>query len=265
VIPGGVWLTEKDISKDVYLSQSMTKRHIRSASGIVKKGAIVIVDFGHIYQALHFQNGLSDSSLYPCYHQTGEMHKRRPAIVISADARGVKIVPVTSKVPAAHVYNRAIFELEEESTRHITEFTPGKRSFVLCEMIQTVSPTKILPPQAKDNKGRERQFRRDESYYRRISHHDMQALEEGLLTAIEMSSLRKKNDGLSRERDQARETIKEQTAEIELLRATEQQLSTELAKLKKKYRILSDLHLPVSEHTSPEELQKEVSEYSRLG
>lgn len=63
-------------------------------------------------------------------------------------------------------------------------------------MIQTVSPTRILPPEAKDMKSRDRRFRRDESYYRKLSTNDLHALEEGLLAAVGMASLRKKNDTL---------------------------------------------------------------------
>lgn len=77
--------------------------------------------------------------MYPCNHQDGEMHKRRPAVVVKVDSRGVTVVPITSKEPVAHEYNRAIFELEVDSIRDIKELDTGKRSFAVCEMIQTVS------------------------------------------------------------------------------------------------------------------------------
>lgn len=99
----GVWLSKVYISKDIYLSQTLKNRRISHAGGIVKRRAIVIVEFGHIYQTQNSQRGLSDSSLYPCNHQSGEMHKRRPAIVVSADKRGVKVVPITSQEPAGVV------------------------------------------------------------------------------------------------------------------------------------------------------------------
>ena len=88
----GVWLSEKDISNDVYLSQTM-KNEASHMLAVSLKGGIVIVEFGHIYLTLNFSNGLSDSSRYPCYHQSGEMHKRRPAIVVSADKEALKLFP----------------------------------------------------------------------------------------------------------------------------------------------------------------------------
>lgn len=122
------------------------------------------------------------------------MHKRRPAVVVKVDRRGVTVVPVTSKEPDAHEYNRAIFELETESIQHINELDTGKRSFAVCEMIQTVSPTRILPPESRDHKGRDRTYRRDESFSRRLSRNDMKALEQGLLAAVGMYSLQDKLD-----------------------------------------------------------------------
>ncbi len=146
----GIWLIEKDVSNDVYLSKTMANKNIKNPGGLLRKGCIVIVEFGYIYQTLNFQTGLTQSSLYPCNHQEGEMHKRRPCIVVKADKNGITIVPITSKKPNSSEFNRAIFELENDSTCYIKEFNPEKKSFALCEMIQTVSPTRILPPDARD-------------------------------------------------------------------------------------------------------------------
>ncbi|MDR8481454.1 type II toxin-antitoxin system PemK/MazF family toxin [Serratia nevei] len=253
----GIWLTEKDVSKDIYLSEILIKRGIRNAAGFVKKGAIVIVEFGHIYQTLNFQTGLTKSAMYPCNHQEGEMHKRRPAVVVKVDSRGVTVVPVTSKEPDAHEYNRAIFELETDSIRYIKELDTGKRSFAVCEMIQTVSPTRILPPESRDHKGRDRTYRRDESFGRRLSRNDMKALDQGLLAAVGMYSLQEKLD----------RTIQNgqmQSAELEELRPEVEAIREELAELRDKYRILSGLYQASSGHATREDVEHEVIEYMGL-
>lgn len=253
----GVWLTEKDVSKDIYLSEILTKRRIGNAAGFVKRGAIVIVEFGHIYQTLNFQTGLTKSAMYPCNHQEGEMHKRRPAVVVKVDRRGVTVVPVTSKEPDAHEYNRAIFELEKDSIQHIKELDTGKRSFAVCEMIQTVSPTRILPPESRDHKGRDRTYRRDESFGRRLSRNDMKALEQGLLAAVGMYSLQEKLD----------RTIQNgqmQSAELEELRPEVETVREELAELRDKYRILSGLYQASSGHATKEDVEQEIIEYMGL-
>ncbi|HBY5172601.1 TPA: type II toxin-antitoxin system PemK/MazF family toxin [Klebsiella quasipneumoniae subsp. similipneumoniae] len=253
----GVWLTEKDVSKDIYLSEILTKRRISNSAGFVKKGAIVIVEFGHIYQTLNFQTGLTKSAMYPCNHQEGEMHKRRPAVVVKVDRRGVTVVPVTSKEPDAHEYNRAIFELETESIQYIKELDTGKRSFAVCEMIQTVSPTRILPPESRDHKGRDRTYRRDESFGRRLSRNDMKALEQGLLAAVGMYSLQEKLNRTIRN-DQM------QLAELEALRPEVETIREELVELRDKYRILSDLYQASSGHATREDVEQEVIEYIGL-
>ncbi|EOG8149845.1 type II toxin-antitoxin system PemK/MazF family toxin [Citrobacter cronae] len=253
----GVWLTEKDVSKDIYLSEILTKRRISNSAGFVKKGAIVIVEFGHIYQTLNFQTGLTKSAMYPCNHQEGEMHKRRPAVVVKVDRRGVTVVPVTSKEPDAHEYNRAIFELETESIQYIKELDTGKRSFAVCEMIQTVSPTRILPPESRDHKGRDRTYRRDESFGRRLSRNDMKALEQGLLAAVGMYSLQEKLNRTFRN-DQM------QLAELEALRPEVETIREELVELRDKYRILSDLYQASSGHATREDVEQEVIEYIGL-
>lgn len=259
IAPGhwGVWLTEKDVSNDVYLSEIMDRKSIRHAGGLVRKGAIVIVEFGHIYQTLNFQTGLSKSAMYPCNHQDGEMHKRRPAIVVKVDSRGVTVVPITSQEPDAYKFNRAIFELEADSTTYIKELDSGKRSFAVCEMIQTVSPTRILPPESRDYKGKNRTYRRDVTFSRKLTRNDERALDQGLLAAIGMYSLREKLDRLIL-KDEA------QSTELETLRPFAMQLQEELSELREKHKILSELYRVVSKLETLESVEQEVLEYVGL-
>lgn len=92
----GIWLTERDISDDSYLSSTFETRKIKSSAQIVRKDTLVVVEYEHIYHALNFRNGLLGSMLYLCSNQEGGMHKRRHVILVIADAWGVKVVPVTS-------------------------------------------------------------------------------------------------------------------------------------------------------------------------
>lgn len=256
-----VWLKNQLNGGDVYLSSTMTRKNIHNAYGIVKKGAIVIVEFGHIHQTLNFQAGLTDNATYYCNHLSGEMHKRRPAIVVSADKRGVKVVPVTSQEPEGFTMNKSIFELESQSTRQIGEFNTGKNSYVLCEMIQTVSPARILPPFALDQHSRERTYRRDESYYRKLSKNDLAALEDGLLSAVGMSRLKKKIDVLVADIDQLNQVCDTANSQLKAQATTEEQLRNQLQLLQSKYEILANLYLLGSEHRSVADVDKEVIEY----
>jgi len=250
-----IWLTAQDTSEDIYLSETLRRQRISNPARLLPKGRIVIVEFGHIYQTLHFEDGLRDSTGYPCQHQAGEMHKRRPAIVVSADARGVRVVPVTSREPSASEHNLAIFELEAESTRQIREFGAGRRSFALCEMIETVSPGRILPPMAR--LPRDRTYRRDEAYQRRLSRNDLQALDEGLLSAVGMGRLRARMNELETFRHEAlqvRARLEEENARLTAARSEEE----------RKNAVLSGLYLPHSGFADLGELATEVRGYMDL-
>lgn len=265
----GIWLVDRNNSAEIYLSETLQRRSKSSAQGYLRKGAIVIVEFGHIHQTLSIAEGVTtENTTYFCSHLSGEMHKRRPAIVVSADRRGVKVVPITSQEPDGFHANKSIFELESASTKHINEFNPSKGSFVLCEMIQTVSPTRILPPLAKDLKFPTRTFRRDDAYIRKISPNDLRALEDGLLTAVGMSALKKRNQELLNENANSRQTRAtfdarqaELTTQLADTRYAESLLQSELSLLKQKHRILSELYLSASEHTAVDGVDAEVAEY----
>ncbi|EPL6454483.1 type II toxin-antitoxin system PemK/MazF family toxin [Providencia rettgeri] len=260
----GIWLTEKNVQQDIYLSQTMQKRKIRHAGGIVKKGTIVIVEYGHIYLTLNFRAGLSDSSLYPCQHQSGEMHKRRPAIVVRADKRGVTVIPITSQTPSSDLHNKAIFQLELDSIRYISEFESDKTSYALCEMLQTVSPSRILPPNAKDLKSKALQFRRDESYKRKLSKNDFYALEAGLLTAIGFGSLREKKISLMAELNTVNTEIKEQKNQNGTLQKELTELKAKLEDMQKRDDIFKQLYLPFAKEKSMVGIESEIAEYMQL-
>lgn len=185
------------------------------------------------------------------------MHKRRPAVVVKVDSRGVTVVPITSKEPDAHEYNRAIFELETDSISDIKELDTGKRSFAVCEMIQTVSPTRILPPDSRDSKGRDRTYRRDQTFSRKLSNNDMKALDQGLLAAVRMHSIQEKLDRVIQS-DQA------QSAELGGLRPEVETLRKERADLMAKYRILSELYQVAARYATKEDVEKEVMDYMGL-
>ncbi|KHN53766.1 hypothetical protein OI69_05930 [Pectobacterium fontis] len=250
----GVWLIDKDTSSDIYLNQTSMRKKV-PFWGVVKKGSIVIVEFGHVYQVANFIGEIKDTYSYPCTHQSGEMHKRRPAIVVSADKHGVKIVPITSKKPDSYPLNKSVFELEEESTRFIHEFSNDKNSYVLCEMIQTVSPARILPPNAKNRNVKI--FFRDECYTRLINRRDRWKLEIALLSSIGLPKI--KQDLLEKE-----EKLSNLEAEKQSLDSDSILLRQELDKMKHKYKILSELYIASSNCESLDEVDSEVDEYIGL-
>lgn len=246
-----ILLSEKNIDTDVYLNQT-AKKVKKVFWGIVKKGAIVIVEFGHIYQLTNRSGEIQNTYSYPCYNQNGEMHKRRPAIVVSADKHGVKIVPVTSQKPDSYPVNKSVFKLEESSVEFISDFSKDKESYVLCEMIQTVSPARILPPNAK-NRGSHKFFR-DEHYTRRIIRSDVWKLEEALLSSIGLPDLRKDYTDNKKRTDSLESDNKISEEKL-------RQCHLENHELNKKLHILKQLYMIAGDNLSEVTIDREINEY----
>lgn len=255
----GVWVTAKNTSGDIYLSETLAQSGRRTAGLVTRKGAIVIVEYGHIYQALNFtNNSLSNSDIYPCSNQEGEMHKRRPAILVSCDSWGAKVVPITSVEPEGFTFNNSVFELETKSTENISEFTFGNKSFALCDMIQSVSYNRILPPLERLGQGKTRQYLRRQSYPRNISRNDMTALDKGLLTAIGLVNLQKTKDKLF-DQTQIDKGI------IDGLTKTNDAVSQEVEQLRSRYAVLKRLYQASVSGTSDQKVETEVDEWLQLG
>ncbi|MGG6196922.1 type II toxin-antitoxin system PemK/MazF family toxin [Pantoea allii] len=246
-----IYLSEKNVKSDVYLNETAKKQN-KAFWGIVKKGAIVIVEFGHIYQIANSGGDLKNTYSYPCNHQNGEMHKRRPAIVVSADKNGVKIVPITSQIPDSYPDNKGVFKLDKLSTEYINEFSIDKESYVLCEMIQTISPTRILPPYSRNRKTN--LFFRDQSYTRKIIRSDVWELEEALLSSIGLPLLRKEHVENKNKIDELK--LQNSQYENDLDAVTQKYVE-----LEKKFAILKQLYIGAEGCFSEREVDNEINEY----
>lgn len=225
-----IWLQAKDISNDIYLAQTLKKKNKKSAKSLLYIGKIVIVEFGHVFPCVTIDANIKTNKRYPDNIQQGEMHKRRPAIVVKVDDRGVKVVPLTSQKPADLAVNTAVFPLSEGSKQNIGDFSKGE-SYVLCDMIQTVCITRILPPLFKLNTYR--QYYRNEDYRASICRHDRHLLDKGLL-----SSIGKNKFYLELEQSK----LKNLNLEIEV-----KNLLIEINNLKKELLILKEMYMYTNE------------------
>lgn len=198
-----IWLSPKNVSDDIYLSQTLKNKNYKSAKSILYLGKIIIVEFGHIFSCVTLDASIKTNKRYPDNIQQGEMHKRRPAIVVKADDRGVKVIPLTSKKPHDLAVNSSIFKLSDESIKHIGDLAK-KETYALCDMIQTICVTRILPPLFKLNT--RKRYYRHEDYRASICRNDRKLLDKGLLSSIsknklysELEDLKIKNNKLESE------------------------------------------------------------------
>ncbi|AZK65135.1 type II toxin-antitoxin system PemK/MazF family toxin [Pectobacterium versatile] len=199
-----IWLSPIDVSEDIYLPQTLKRKGLKSANSILYKGKIVIVEFGHINKCIKNSSEIRTNKRYPDNIQNGEMHKRRPAIVVKVDRRGVKVIPLTSQKPSNLLDNNLVFELSDESKENIGDFTK-KESYALCDMIQTVCISRILPPLFRV-KGRNK-FLRNEEYRAQLSKKDKKLLDTGLLASISKSTLYIEAERIKKENEELKNKL----------------------------------------------------------
>jgi uncharacterized protein YifN (PemK superfamily) len=111
---------------------------------------IVEVDFGFYTDMLksngqRLENKENTDSLL-----RGEMHKRRPCVVLGASSGCVQIIPLSTKKNLEH--NPKCIALSPESFSRLAPRYTAKKSYALLERVQTVSINRIFPPKAKNNK-----------------------------------------------------------------------------------------------------------------
>lgn len=170
---------------EVYLHQTLKKTR-QKPSRLLYFGTLVEVDFGFT-QSIIKDKEIKKTKRYPNVLQKNEMRKRRLAIVVKvlSDHR-VQVVPVTSQDPRGDV---STFQLSRDTLDDLVFYgNSGKDSWALCNMLQTVSTTRIVPPITKKV---ERQSKtaikpyvrhvRNEQYKHKLSAHDRTNLTNALL------------------------------------------------------------------------------------
>lgn len=155
-------------SNEEFLSQ--THRNNKRVTSKLQFGTLVEVEFGYLNQVYNHDSGFSENQCYPDLIQKGEIHKRRLCIVIKAQAGRVQLVPVTSK-PPRDGRDRSIVEISQESLASLTSYNDEDiQSYALCQMVKTVSSTRVLPPRTINANGR---IYRDISYPFKLSSSDL--------------------------------------------------------------------------------------------
>lgn len=234
-----IWLSPRNVSDDIYLSQTLKNKNYKSAKSILYLGKIIIVEFGHIFSCVTLDASIKTNKRYPDNIQQGEMHKRRPAIVVKADDRGVKVIPLTSKKPHDLAVNSSIFKLSDESIKNIGDLAK-KETYALCDMIQTICVTRILPPLFKLNT--RKRYYRHEDYRASICRNDRKLLDKGLLSSISKNKL---------------------YSELEDLKIKNNKLESEIYHLKNNLLLLKEMYMYTNEsHASHiDEIDNEILLY----
>ena len=180
-------LLETNISKvsEVYLSQTL-KRTRQKLVRILYQGTLVEVDYGFT-QSIIKDKEIKKTKRYPNVLQKNEMRKRRLAIVVKvlSDDR-VQVIPVTSQDPKGDV---STFQLSRDTLDNLDFYGgSGKDSWALCNMLQTISITRIIPPITKRTERQSKtaikpyiNYVRDETYRHKLTAHDRTNMLNALL------------------------------------------------------------------------------------
>lgn len=117
----------------------------------LSKFRIVEVDFGFYSNCFSVsdrsltKNNWNTSALLP-----GEMHKRRPCIVVGHGGNRVQVIPMTTSNVAPQ--NPKKIRMSEASFSGMHRRYLESTSCALLDMVQTVSAGRVFPPQAPDGK-----------------------------------------------------------------------------------------------------------------
>lgn len=173
---------------EVYLHQTLKKTR-QKPSRLLYFGTLVEVDYGFT-QSVVKDKDIKKTKRYPNVVQKNEMRKRRLAIVVKvlSDHR-VQVVPVTSQDPGGDV---STFQLSRDTLDDLVFYgNSGKDSWALCNMLQTVSTTRIVPPITKKVERRSKTSAspftphvRNEQYKHKLSAYDRTKLSNALLSSF---------------------------------------------------------------------------------
>lgn len=168
---------------EVYLDESL-QLSSHKIHQVLSAGTLVEVDYGFVQTVAQARGTTVSNNHYKDTIQHGEMHKRRLAIVVKARPSQVQVVPLSSVAPSA--LDKTAFPLDPATLSNLHFYgTSGKQTWGICNMVQTVSPSRLLPPSSYyTTKEGARKHARLTTYQDRISTAELEAMRTALMHAI---------------------------------------------------------------------------------
>lgn len=158
-IPGIIkYILQPSANSESLYQYAESQNKQKNPSGLLVDFCVVEVDFGYYHDIFSGQGDRYDNHIHVNRVLPGELHKRRPCIVLSSTKDMVKVIPLTSKNGTRE--GKSIVAISSESFKNLYFKYGEVDSFALLEMIETVSVHRIFPP--KDAKGEysQNKFRR---------------------------------------------------------------------------------------------------------
>jgi uncharacterized protein YifN (PemK superfamily) len=183
-----------------YLQQTLTKTR-SSLNRVVQPGTVVEVDYGFIQTVGREDGVLRTNKRYCDTLQKGEMHKRRLAIVVKANRGVCQVVPVTSNDPGSS--DKTSFQLSRATLDLLPAWgSSGKDSWAVCQMVESVSVNRILPPVTEYQVRGQPRRGRNTHYTLRLNEAEKALLKSSLLHSIGVTDYQQTKTRLTETRDQ---------------------------------------------------------------
>lgn len=203
VVPAEFTVTLSKIFSAVgeeYLQQTLKKTG-SSLTRVVQPGTVVEVDYGFI-QTIGREDGvLRTNKRYCDTLQKGEMHKRRLAIVVKAGRGVCQFVPVTSNDPGSA--DKTSFQLSRATLDQLPAWgSSGKDSWAVCQMVESVSVNRILPPVTEYRVRGQTRRGRNTHYTLRLAEAEKALMKNSLLHTIGVTDYQQTKTRLVETRDQ---------------------------------------------------------------
>lgn len=122
--------------------ENYARKQNKKVGVLLRKHFIVEVDFGHQSSLFHSNGGTTDNTSRTDALMPGEMHKKRPCIVMKVKKNAVTVIPLTTK----NYNDPNHLKLSANSFNNMHERYKEKASFASLDKIQTVSACRIFPP-----------------------------------------------------------------------------------------------------------------------
>ncbi|TKF78637.1 hypothetical protein FCV62_11515 [Vibrio kanaloae] len=209
--------------KEVFLTK--TRKSHPNIIKKIQKGTLVEIEFGYVQEIKRLDGEIRTNKRYPDMLHQGEMHKRRLAIVVGVKGSLVRVVPISSE-EKQDLRDKSIFEVSCNSVAELLNYNaPDKSSYAICNSMQTIAMSRILPPLSKQEN---KPFPyRDNRYPHKLIVNDLKNLEAALSASIgcgdyqtvkeERNSLKVKLAGKQARLDELESRINELTEENERL------------------------------------------------
>lgn len=138
----------KSIGKVAKFNNSKPKKLLTDFS-------LVEVEFGFFSSVLDIDNVKRPNNIYSNALLDGEIHKKRPCIVLKAFENAVQVIPLTSK--ATRINQNICTPIDMSKIIGISQHY-HIATYALIEMIQTVSYDRVFPPRGNDGKFHQRSY-----------------------------------------------------------------------------------------------------------